>query len=156
MSDVKPDKRAMRRIAISAGVPEDIVDERLAQALPEELEAIEAAGAMWEFCRNLTQPRDPEEYKVDCTELPNGLVVSTMLTTDCGYETAIIDAVCVTPVERYPSIEQAEAGHAVWVKRAAESPETVEGLAWVAMCSEAAGTIRLTYPESNEPEQPNL
>lgn len=147
MSDMKPNKDAMRRTALSLGVPEDIVDERLATASPEELEAIEAATVMLEFCRNLTHPRDPEEYRVGQTELPNGLVVSTMLTSDCGYETAIIDAVCVTPVERYPSIEQAEAGYAVWEKRAAESPETVKRIAWVAMCSEDVGTIRLTYPE---------
>ena len=44
----------------------------------------------------------------------NGLVVSTVLTTDMGYETALIDKHNAYPVERYSSRDDAVAGHAKW------------------------------------------
>lgn len=45
-----------------------------------------------------------------------GLVVSTAMTTDMGYETAIIDANGTYPVERYgDDLEAAKLGHQRWV-----------------------------------------
>lgn len=44
----------------------------------------------------------------------NGLIVSTVLTTDLGYETAIIDRHGAHPVERYPDKEAAQKGHNTW------------------------------------------
>lgn len=44
----------------------------------------------------------------------NGLVVSTVLTKDMGWETAIIDANGTSPVQRYLSKEAAVDGHERW------------------------------------------
>lgn len=49
----------------------------------------------------------------------NGLSVSTCFTSDCGYETAILDVQGAHPVERYGTREQARAGHAKWLEVAA-------------------------------------
>ena len=48
----------------------------------------------------------------------NGLIVSTVWTSDEGYETALIDhsEEEVHPVERYPDREAAIKGHEKWVK----------------------------------------
>jgi hypothetical protein len=62
-----------------------------------------------------------EERKVAKDVLENGLVVSTAYTTDEGYETAIINTLGdVKPVQRYPSKEAANVGHAKWVTFAAD------------------------------------
>lgn len=45
------------------------------------------------------------------------LVVSTVDTTDLGWETAIMDAEGAHPVERYESARQAKKGHKRWCKR---------------------------------------
>lgn len=47
----------------------------------------------------------------------DGLGVSTVLASDVGYETAILDAERAHPVERYDSEEDAVAGHGAWCKR---------------------------------------
>lgn len=57
----------------------------------------------------------------------NGVTVSTAYTSDEGYETAILDANGVHPVERYDSKSEAEAGHREWCKKA-ETVETVTKL----------------------------
>jgi hypothetical protein len=44
-----------------------------------------------------------------------GVGVSTALTSDFGYETALLDANGVIPVERYPDEESARAGHERWI-----------------------------------------
>lgn len=44
------------------------------------------------------------------------VVVSTALTGDLGYETAILDAEGAHPVARYVNEEQARTGHAWWRK----------------------------------------
>ncbi len=54
--------------------------------------------------------------KVDRTTLDNGLIVSTVLTFDEGYETAIIDNKGTYPIERYPNEAAAKLGHAKFVK----------------------------------------
>jgi hypothetical protein len=48
------------------------------------------------------------------------LGVSTVKTTDMGYETALLLPNQTAPVERYDSLEQAVEGHAKWVKFAQE------------------------------------
>jgi len=50
--------------------------------------------------------------------LVKGLVVSTVNTSDCGYETAILDTDHARPVERYDTWEDAVRGHARWKRRA--------------------------------------
>lgn len=47
-----------------------------------------------------------------------GLTVSTVETPDYGCETAMIDAQGTHPVERYPTPDAAQAGHARWVAQA--------------------------------------
>lgn len=47
----------------------------------------------------------------------DGLTISTVETSDMGWETAIIDANSAHPVERYGSEEQAEEGHKRWCKQ---------------------------------------
>ena len=44
------------------------------------------------------------------------IIVSTVKTSDMGFETALIDLLCVIPVERYESHEAAEAGHNKWLE----------------------------------------
>ena len=51
----------------------------------------------------------------------NGIGVSTCLTSDCGYETALLDGNGSYPVERYSDRDAAEAGHQKWVVFAKES-----------------------------------
>lgn len=46
------------------------------------------------------------------------LIVSTVMTPDCGAETAILDAKGNYPVERYENEEKAILGHANWVEKA--------------------------------------
>jgi hypothetical protein len=48
------------------------------------------------------------------------LVVSTVDTSDCGPETAILSYQGTCPVERYETVAQAEEGHKKWVKRVSE------------------------------------
>lgn len=48
--------------------------------------------------------------------LDNGLIVSTVDTSDMGPETAIIDKNGAHPVERYETVELAEEGHAKWLE----------------------------------------
>lgn len=62
-----------------------------------------------------------EDRKVRRDEI-NGLVVSTVYTSDEGYETAILDSIGAHPVERYSSKEEAEIGHKNWCIKA----ETLE------------------------------
>jgi hypothetical protein len=54
-----------------------------------------------------------EQRKVDRTEV-DGLLVSTVYTPDCGYETAVCDEVGTHPVERYVGRDEAVLGHSRW------------------------------------------
>lgn len=49
-------------------------------------------------------------------EPKKGIGVSTVDATDCGPETALLDANGAHPVERYSSIKEAKKGHLKWVK----------------------------------------
>lgn len=53
-------------------------------------------------------------------ELPNGIIVSTVNTPDCGLETAILDSVKTYPVEQYGSEDEARLGHENWCRIAAD------------------------------------
>lgn len=59
----------------------------------------------------------------------NGLEVSTAYTSDMGYETAIIDANGVHPVERYNTKNKAEEGHKKWIDKA-NSLQSIIELGW--------------------------
>lgn len=59
-----------------------------------------------------------ENYKVGKLEpkdTKNGIGVSTMYTSDFGFETAILE-LDVIPVERYKTEQEAKKGHSKWVK----------------------------------------
>jgi len=58
-----------------------------------------------------------ESRKV-CRDEVNGVVVSTAYTSDCGYETALLDKNGAYPVERYADRKSAELGHTSWLKKA--------------------------------------
>lgn len=70
-----------------------------------------------------------EERKVNRTEI-NGLIVSTVLTSDEGYETAILDANGTHPVERYATKEHANEGHTKWCKKVPSLTEITK-LGWL-------------------------
>ena len=78
---------------------------------------------MFEFLNDIC---NYESRKVARTEV-NGVTVSTVYSSDEGYETAILDENGVYPVERYPSKEDAQLGHEKWCKEA-ETVETVTRL----------------------------
>lgn len=63
------------------------------------------------------------------TETKGGLTISTVLTVDAGYETAVLDANSAHPVERYPNEEAAKKGHRRWV-RAAPTLTTIKKLGY--------------------------
>jgi hypothetical protein len=66
---------------------------------------------------------DPEEN--------NGIGVSTAFTSDEGYETALLDANGVHPVERYTDKDKAEKGHLKWIDFAKKSDnQKVTKLGW--------------------------
>ena len=48
----------------------------------------------------------------------DGITVSTVFTTDMGYETALCDKYDVHPVERYTTRDEAFKGHLKWTKEA--------------------------------------
>ena len=55
----------------------------------------------------------------DKTDVGHGITVSTVDTTDRGWETAIVDADGeIHVVEEYPDRDAAAAGHAKWVEQA--------------------------------------
>ena len=57
--------------------------------------------------------------KLDMWTAPNYVKVSTVLTSDCGWETAIQwDGEHYQPVERYRDKAEAKAGHERWKERA--------------------------------------
>lgn len=56
----------------------------------------------------------------------NGLEVSTVYSSDEGYETAIIDTEKIYCVERYNTLELAEEGHKKWMKEAETMEELLE------------------------------
>lgn len=66
-----------------------------------------------------------DSRRVDRNDV-NGLTVSTCWSSDCGFETAILDEEGTHPVERYGSRDEAIAGHAKWCERAKTITEVVE------------------------------
>lgn len=70
----------------------------------------------------------PDDYakRVVGRDDVNGLTISTAWTSDQGYETALVDADEVKPVERYATIEAATAGHAKWCENAKTITEVVK------------------------------
>lgn len=72
-----------------------------------------------------------EDRKVARVEAEDnyGVGVSTCWTSDEGYETALIDANGVIPVERYGSKKEAIAGHEKWVKKS-RTAKRVKKISW--------------------------
>jgi hypothetical protein len=73
----------------------------------------------------------------------NGLTVSTAYSSDEGYETAIIDAESVHPVERYNSKEEAIDGHQKWCKKAI-TIKSVVVLGWQGLVGETEKELQRT------------
>jgi len=48
----------------------------------------------------------------------NGLIISTVKTSDMGHETAILDKNGTHPVQRYSDQIEAERGHKEWIEKA--------------------------------------
>lgn len=70
---------------------------------------------------------DYEDRKV-ARSVVGGYIVSTALTSDEGYETAICAADGAHPVERYANRQSAEIGHSVWIKRMESPPVKILAL----------------------------
>ena len=70
---------------------------------------------MFDLFRAIAMGLAPE---IGRTELPNGLIVSTVDSFDCGPETAIIHAKGTSPVERYGTAKKAQKGHNRWCDKA--------------------------------------
>ena len=87
-----------------------------------------------------------EERKVGKNHLPNGLIVSTCITTDCGWETAVVDCAGTHPVQRYKSLVDAEKGHARWVNIATASPVRIIRIRYLNL--ESACIVELEYGPS--------
>jgi len=78
-------------------------------------------------------------------KLDNGIIVSTVLTPDEGYETAILDDAGTYPVERYDGREGAESGHRKWMVDGAllGNGDTIMMLGWLSLIGEEEVTIVL-------------
>ena len=61
----------------------------------------------------------------------NGIGVSTVLTSDCGYETALLDGSGAHPVERYETREEAIKGHEKWVEFAKDENNKIITKLWI-------------------------
>lgn len=77
---------------------------------------------MFEFLQDID---NYEDRKVAKDTSKSGLIVSTVYTSDEGYETAVIDS-SVHPVERYVTKELAEVGHQKWLWWAHSAKSGVE------------------------------
>lgn len=87
---------------------------------------------MFEFFQDMFNYDERNIGKVD-SEDNNGVGVSTVFTSDEGYETALLDNNGVHPVERYESKEEAETGHRKWIEFAGNSEnKKVLKLGWLA------------------------
>lgn len=64
-----------------------------------------------------------------------GLIVSTALTPDCGYETAIMDKKGVHVVERYKTYEECLIGHEKWKEKAKTLTSVIE-IGWLGLTEE--------------------
>lgn len=73
-----------------------------------------------------------------------GVGVSTTWTTDCGYETALLDDSGAHLVERYPERESAVKGHKKWVKFAKNYQEgdTITKLSWGGLTANKEITLK--------------
>lgn len=60
-----------------------------------------------------------------------GFGVFTVLTPDCGYETAIKDSEGFHLVERYEDRKSAEAGHKKWVEECKKGIKSITQLGWL-------------------------
>ena len=70
----------------------------------------------------------------------NGLIVSTVDSCDCGWETAIIDANSAYPVERYETEEKAIEGHKKWCE-CAKDIETITQLGYMDVIDDEVKTL---------------
>ena len=85
--------------------------------MSDALSLLSMINAVSRGCNNYSQ------RKIDRTDV-SGVKVSTCWTSDQGYETAILDAVGVYPVQRYENRQHAESGHKDWVKRMQDNSTT--------------------------------
>ena len=65
----------------------------------------------------------------------SGITISTVLTSDEGYETAVIDNNGVHPVQRYDTKENTKKGHKLWCEKAPKL-EKITKLGWTGVVDE--------------------
>lgn len=87
------------------------------------------------------------ERRVNETRV-DGLRVSTVYTSDMGYETAILDEKRIVPVERYESKEKAIIGHDEWVKKIVGMKEVTE-LSWGGVTDECVYVLERSATNEN-------
>lgn len=64
-----------------------------------------------------------------------GLIISSVYTPDCGFETAIIDKNNIYVVERYKNEQKLSEGHKKWCKKA-KTLKNVRELSWLGITEE--------------------
>lgn len=89
-------------------------------------------GDLFNVFNGIVNAGDYESRKVALLKPKDnkGIGVSTVYTIDMGFETALLDLNGVHPVERYPSKEEAEAGHQKWVDTTKAGIKTVTKLGY--------------------------
>ena len=93
-------------------------------------------GDMFKFLNDID---NYDDRKVASTKV-NGVTVSTVYTSDEGYETAILDVNGTHPVERYPNKDAAKIGHDKWAEKA-KTATTIIKLGWLGVVDDKPITI---------------
>jgi hypothetical protein len=94
-------------------------------------------GSMMNFKSERIARVEPEENQ--------GIGVSTVYTSDEGYETALLDATGAHPVERYTSKVKALKGHKKWVKDAPNLKTVIKlGSSFIGVESEEIELIKVS------------
>ncbi len=78
-------------------------------------------------------------------ELENGLIVSTIRSTDLGLETGILDSEGAHPVERYKTMQEALQGHKYWMNLASKlkDGDQITEIGYKSLVDDKLITIRL-------------
>lgn len=137
----RPDRRLMRKKAREAGVLEETIDAVLARP-DEQLEMLEVLTVGLSSLMVAFDGSPSQGIAFD--ELDNGAAVSTVVTSDLGPETAILNDGHAYPVERYATTEYAEAGHRDWVDRIKRRPKTIQPIGWCAFLG-PPDEVEMTY-----------
>ena len=87
--------------------------------------------------------------KLECDDLENGLVISSINSCDMGYETAIIDSIGqVIPIERYDSLDDLKTGHKKWIEFCMTNPIEVTKLGYETFVEPEI--VKINYPKGKK------